>query len=387
MSKEDEAEDVELRTELDRDDTVTTDNSEEGLARFVPDAPPKDSFFKTRLFFIVIVVILIVALFVISVFVFGLISRTNTIPIINTRHNIPLTLVDNYTREIISFGVRTPGSPGNIATQNMITRVLSTGNWIIEYDSFSDNTPEGLKNFTNIIATFKYPKKRSAKQQLPQRTKLIIAAHFDSKYFAPNPNDPNDIFIGATDSVVPCAMMLQMALAYEVMIANSTKPPNFDLQFVFFDGEEAFRVWSRTDSTYGSRHLAQLWETQQKLKSIDVFVLLDLIGTSDVKFPNFKFQQQQRYEELYKLEQSLRANNRLKTNRIYFDNVSQYSYIEDDHIPFQTRGVSILHIISSPFPSVWHTKRDNYAALNWDTIYDIQNILLHFLHNRMFGTV
>lgn len=29
--------------------------------------------------------------------------------------------------------------------------------------------------------------------------------------------------------------------------------------------------------------------------------------------------------------------------------------IEDDHIPFLRKGVSILHIITNPFPHVWHT--------------------------------
>lgn len=28
--------------------------------------------------------------------------------------------------------------------------------------------------------------------------------------------------------------------------------------------------------------------------------------------------------------------------------------IEDDHVPFLKRGVSVLHVIASPFPSVWH---------------------------------
>ena len=34
---------------------------------------------------------------------------------------------------------------------------------------------------------------------------------------------------------------------------------------IFFDGEEAFNRWSATDSLYGSRHLAQLWSTQNSL--------------------------------------------------------------------------------------------------------------------------
>lgn len=31
---------------------------------------------------------------------------------------------------------------------------------------------------------------------------------------------------------------------------------------IFFDGEEAFRKWSDTDSLYGSRHLANLWANE-----------------------------------------------------------------------------------------------------------------------------
>lgn len=32
------------------------------------------------------------------------------------------------------------------------------------------------------------------------------------------------------------------------------------LQMVFFDGEEAFQEWTSTDSLYGARHLAEVWE-------------------------------------------------------------------------------------------------------------------------------
>jgi glutaminyl-peptide cyclotransferase len=33
---------------------------------------------------------------------------------------------------------------------------------------------------------------------------------------------------------------------------------------------------------------------------------------------------------------------------------SYWGYIEDDHVPFLHKGVSILHIIPEPFPRVWH---------------------------------
>ena len=34
----------------------------------------------------------------------------------------------------------------------------------------------------------------------------------------------------------------------------------------------------------------------------------------------------------------------------------------------QERGVPILHLIASPFPSVWHTQADNLAALDHHTV-------------------
>ena len=52
-------------------------------------------------------------------------------------------------------------------------------NWHIEEDSFNDTTPYGVKRFTNVIAT-KDPK-------APRR--VILAAHFDSKFFATYPQN------------------------------------------------------------------------------------------------------------------------------------------------------------------------------------------------------
>lgn len=42
-----------------------------------------------------------------------------------------------------------------------------------------------------------------------------------------------------------------------VKIQNiSDSRPDLSLQLIFFDGEEAFHLWSPQDSLYGSRHLA-----------------------------------------------------------------------------------------------------------------------------------
>ena len=39
---------------------------------------------------------------------------------------------------------------------------------------------------------------------------------------------------------------------------------DLSLQFIFFDGEEAFEQWSDRDSIYGARNLAAKWEKAVK---------------------------------------------------------------------------------------------------------------------------
>lgn len=66
-------------------------------------------------------------------------------------------------------------------------------------DEFDDATPLGTKRFTNIIATLN--------PNAPRR--LILAAHYDSKYF---PDDGSGrYFLAATDSAIPCAMLIEIS--------------------------------------------------------------------------------------------------------------------------------------------------------------------------------
>lgn len=62
----------------------------------------------------------------------------------------------------------------NTLVREYIVSKMKALNWHIEEDSFTDTTPLGKKRFTNIIAT-KDP-------TAPRR--VVLSAHFDSKYFA-----------------------------------------------------------------------------------------------------------------------------------------------------------------------------------------------------------
>ena len=83
--------------------------------------------------------------------------------------------------------------------------------WLIQTQNFNASTPYGVKNFENIIANYPIGKTFSSinndndNQKFYLKNRVILACHYDSKYF-------QDIeFIGAIDSAVPCALLLDLA--------------------------------------------------------------------------------------------------------------------------------------------------------------------------------
>lgn len=67
--------------------------------------------------------------------------------------------------------------------------------WKVTEDTFKTNTPVGNLAFTNIIATLN-----------PNACKrIVLACHYDSKLTR------SGTFVGATDSAVPCAMLIHLA--------------------------------------------------------------------------------------------------------------------------------------------------------------------------------
>lgn len=89
--------------------------------------------------------------------------------------------------------------------QYLINHMEDLG-WQVELDSFSANTPIGRLPFTNIVARLNPDAPRY----------LVLACHYDSKLMR------EGSFIGATDSAVPCAMMLHLASAMAVSLKKST---------------------------------------------------------------------------------------------------------------------------------------------------------------------
>ncbi|KAK2092347.1 hypothetical protein P7K49_028875 [Saguinus oedipus] len=229
--------------------------------------------------------------------------------------------------------------------------------WVLEIDTFLSQTPYGYRSFSNIISTLNPTAKRH----------LVLACHYDSKYFS---HWDNRVFVGATDSAVPCAMMLELARALDKQLLSlknvSDSKPDLSLQLIFFDGEEAFLHWSPQDSLYGSRHLAaKMASTPHPPGAKGTSQLHGMYESQSDKnrsSPNLSSTEYELHELGLLKDHSL--------ERQYFQNYSYGGVIQDDHIPFLRR--------------VWHTMDDNEENLDESTIDNLNKILqvfvLEYLH-------
>ena len=90
---------------------------------------------------------------------------------------------------------------------------FQTINWHIEEDSFQDRTPYGTKTFTNLIITHN--------PHAPK--KLVLACHYDSKNIT---NGKGNFLIAATDSAVPCAILMDVAKKLDCSLRMDRKLVN-----------------------------------------------------------------------------------------------------------------------------------------------------------------
>ncbi|WVO13332.1 hypothetical protein L204_100946 [Cryptococcus depauperatus] len=295
---------------------------------------------------------------------------------------------------------RASGSKNNTLVQNYISSVYQKLNWHEEKVSFTSATPIGEVDFTNLIYTFD--------PEAPR--KLVVAAHFDSKWF---PDYPANQFIGATDSAAPCALLLALSEYLTPLLTSRSRRlasgqpilrPNLEfdeedaaattLQIIFFDGEEAFHDWTDKDSIYGDsvsgygRNLAPRRQSPipTQLDTIDHLVLLDLIGNSHSSIHSFFRETDWLFDMMARADNHLRQEGLVQIEpgeETWFKSERRWGGIGDDHVPFLEKGIPILHIISTPFPKVWHTLGDDASALSLSALQRWNRILRVFVCEYM----
>ena len=232
----------------------------------------------------------------------------------------------------VSFGPRPSGSQAIVQLQNYIQSELSSYGCKVDTDSFTADTPIGRLPMKNIVA------------KIPGDTAgiIMLATHYDTV------NVPN--FVGADDAGSSTAVMLELA---RLLCA---KHQRYAVWITFFDGEEAMKEWSATDSRYGSRQMAAKLAMSGDLPKVKAFLLADIVGTRGLRFKR----DGNSTPALVDLVWRTAAN--LGYSQVFTNDTTA---MEDDHNPFAKRGVPVVDIIDFDIQNTyWHTPQDTLDKIS-----------------------
>jgi hypothetical protein len=229
----------------------------------------------------------------------------------------------------VSFGPRPSGSPAIAQTQEYILEQLKSYGCTVDVDAFNADTPVGKLPMKNILV------------KIPgdDASIILLGTHYDTVL-------RKDItFVGADDGGSSTAVMLELA---RLLCPTHGKHA---VWIAFFDGEEAMKAWSDTDSRYGSRQMAARFAASGDVKKIKAFLLADLVGSKSLHF--------MRDPSSKKLTDLVWATaDKLGYSEIFVD---QSAPIQDDHDSFLARGVPSVDVIDldrSVDVPFWHTADD-----------------------------
>ena len=256
------------------------------------------------------------------------------------------------TRHVVGFGPRPPGSAAIHKLQSYLVTQLKTHHCQVIEDAFIATTPEGPIAMKNIIARFPGHSGRA----------VAISGHYDTKRFS------NFTFVGANDGGSSAGILLELARALDGESRID------DVYLVWFDGEEAFRDWSDTDSLYGSRHLAEKWSKDGTLARVKALINIDMTGDSDLGI----MPEMNSSAALRKLVWQAAEE---KGYGKYF--LDEGGGTEDDHMPFIRAGANAVDLIDfnyGPGNSYWHTAKDTINRLSAHSMQVVGSVVLEVLH-------
>jgi glutaminyl-peptide cyclotransferase len=252
----------------------------------------------------------------------------------------------NDLRQLVQFGPRPAGSENLERTRAYIEHQLSSAGVEIRDDPFLATTPVGDIPMTNVIGVI----------HGENPTVVILAGHYDTATI-------NGVrFVGANDGGSSAAFLLEMARVL------SNRKNTLTYWVVFFDGEEALKQWSASDSLYGSRHLAEKLSREGKLRQISALILLDMVAARHLSILRESNSTPWLSELVFKTACTLD----------YQKSFSGGTFpVEDDHLPFLAKGIPSVDIIDlTPFGSYHHTAQDSIDKCDPESLAVVGRVVL-----------
>jgi Zn-dependent M28 family amino/carboxypeptidase len=248
-----------------------------------------------------------------------------------------------YAREFVSIGPRWPTGPGHMKAEEFLRSHFQRAHDQLEEDTFTADTPIGSVPMRNFIV--RYPGQKNGV--------IVLGTHYETNYPLRNIG-----FVGANDGAATTGLLMAIGDRLHAETAGGKKLDGYSVWLVFFDGEEAINSWSRSDSTYGSRHLAARWGRDGTLNQIKAFLLADMIGDKDLDI------QRESNSTGWLVLLMGQAAKKFGYEHYFF---KQEMAVEDDHLPFVERGVPSIDVIDldyGPNNSYHHTAQDTLDKIS-----------------------
>jgi Zn-dependent M28 family amino/carboxypeptidase len=218
----------------------------------------------------------------------------------------------------------------------------------VDKDAFTADTPVGRLPMENILV--KIPGEKPGV--------ILLGTHYDTLL--------KENFVGADDGGSSTAVMLELA---RLLCPQHGK---YSVWIAFFDGEEAMKSWSDTDSRYGSRQMAARLSTSGDIKKIRAFLLADIVGGRKALF----HRESSSTSALVDLVWSTAA--KLGYAAIFQNDMTS---AEDDHDSFLKRGVPSVDVIGDfTNNGYWHTPQDSLDKISPRTLAIVGHIFLESLN-------
>ena len=258
-------------------------------------------------------------------------------------------------KKVVAIGPRPPGSPEAETLRQLIRSEVEAAGLEVRVIPFEADTPLGKRSMANLVAIVKGS----------QDGIIALSNHYDTKYFE------EFRFVGANDGGSTAAWMIEMARALGPMRDGRT------VWLIWFDGEEALRDWSSTDSLYGSREMVRHMRKTKELADLHALINVDMIGDCylgifrDAGAPSWLS------NAIWKVAAELgHGRHFLAESRI----------IEDDHMPFRLAGKRAINLIDYEYggsqlehSNTWHTANDTIERVCPASLQAVGDVIYHAL--------
>lgn len=251
-------------------------------------------------------------------------------------------------RALVDLGLRSPGTKEAAKARNYLEENLKSSGLNVRLESFLAATPRGPVAMTNVIG------------RIPGSAAdvLVLGTHWDTK------TGIEKGFQGANDGGSGTVVLLEVA-----RLAAAQEWP-FSVEFVFFDGEEAFVKFSQTDGLYGSREYVRKHKFEGDLDKIKAVFIVDMVGDRKLAFWNDTNSDPGLGKAIRSSAEELNLKNLFRPKP---------ESILDDHFPFLDAGLPaalLLDFEYGPQNKYWHTKEDTMKQISKKSLVSTARLVL-----------